>query len=335
MMAKQRLSIPELAERRGWSWRPGKACRVPWREDRSPSGSVLSGGLLLHDFASGETYDGPALLAKVEGMDMAAAARLFIALAGILPGSIPHHRLALPAPATVPPPRKPSIPRLSEMRQNDITALARLRGLEVPAIREAARRGLLWRCCWRGFPAWLLADESGWICQARRMDGMLFPRRDGASGVKAWTLPGSRAGWPLGAVDACRRERVALVEGGPDMLAALHLANAAGMMAGVGVCAMLGAGCRMAPDALPYFRGKRVRIFPHADIPRPDGTFPGIEGAARWQEALTDAGAVVDAFDISGITGTDGHPLKDLNDVAREWPRISHEEPDMAACMDF
>ena len=80
--------------------------------------------------------------------------------------------------------------------------------------------------------------------------------------MKAWTLPGSRAGWPVGAAEACQRLRVVLVEGGADLLAALHLARAAGMLPAVGVCAMLGAGCRILPDALTLFRGKRVRLFP-------------------------------------------------------------------------
>ena len=113
-------------------------------------------------------------------------------------------------------------------------------------------------------------------------------------GVKAWTLPGSRAGWPVGAAEACQRLRVVLVEGGPDLLAALHLAIAAGVLPDVGVCAMLGAGCRILPDALTLFQGKRVRLFPHAGPPHLDGSAPGIEGAARWQDTLTKAGAGVD-----------------------------------------
>ncbi len=98
---------------------------------------------------------------------------------------------------------------------------------------------------------------------------------------------------------------------------------------------MLGAGCRILPDALTLFQGKRVRLFPHADPPRLDGSAPGIEGAARWQDALTEAGAVVDAFDLSGLTGADGQPLKDLNDVAKEWPRLAAEDAELADCMNF
>lgn len=338
VLAKERLTIPELAERRGWNWKAGKSCRVPWREDRAPSGSVLPGGLLFHDFASGETFDGPALLAKVEGMDMATAARVFMELAGVRPGGgwavAPMPRREVPR-APEPPHRTVALPRLAPMTRDELLALARVRGLHAGALVEAAGRGLLRGCRWRGFPAWALVDETGWICQVRRLDGLPFPRRDDGPGVKAWTLPGSRAGWPLGAPEACGRTRVALVEGGPDLLAALHLARVAGVLAAVGVCAMLGAGCRIVPDALSLFRGKRVRLFPHADAPRADGSAPGMEGAARWQDALTEAGAMVDAFDLSGLTGADGRPIKDLNDVAREWPRLAAEDEELAACMTF
>ncbi len=336
-LAKERVCIPLLAARRGWEWIPAKSCRVPWREDRSPSGSLLAGGQLFHDFSSGETFDAPALLGKVEGLTPADACRLFLEVAGVRHGDArppaPMRRV-LPA-APEPPPRKPALPRLVSMTPEDMDALAALRGLHPAALAEASRRGLLWRCVWRSFPAWALTDASGWICQARRMDGLLFPRKDDGPGVKAWTLPGSRAGWPVGAAEACQRLRVVLVEGGADLLAALHLARAAGVLPDVGVCAMLGAGCRILPDALTLFRGKRVRLFPHADPPRLDGSAPGIDGAARWQDALTEAGAVVDAFDLSGLTGADGQPLKDLNDVAKEWPRLAAEDAELADCMNF
>ena len=68
--AKDALRIPELWERRGWPGTPGRACPVPYRDDSRPSGSVFRDGLLFHDFGSGETFDAPALLARVEDLDM-------------------------------------------------------------------------------------------------------------------------------------------------------------------------------------------------------------------------------------------------------------------------
>lgn len=48
--------------------------------------------------------------------------------------------------------------------------------------------------------------------------------------------------------------------------------------------AMLSAAPAICPDALPRFRGKHVRIFPHAEQ-------AGLQGAARWEHQLMEVGA--------------------------------------------
>src|SRR4029450_5336009 len=80
-LAKCHLAIHDLWQLRKWPGKPGRSCRVPYREDGAPSGSVLAGGRLFHDFASGETFDAPGLLARVEGLEAHDACRLFMALA--------------------------------------------------------------------------------------------------------------------------------------------------------------------------------------------------------------------------------------------------------------
>src|SRR5437764_692631 len=91
-LAKDRLTILELAALRGWNWKPGRACRCPYRADKNPSGSVLSDGRLFHDFASGKTLDAPALLSRVEEISNEAACRLFIELAAVKPDEASHDR---------------------------------------------------------------------------------------------------------------------------------------------------------------------------------------------------------------------------------------------------
>src|SRR5437870_11975614 len=81
-LAKERLTISQLAALRGWSWTPGKSCRIPYQQDRNASGSILAGDRLFHDFTSGETLDAPALLARVENITNEAACKLHIHLAG-------------------------------------------------------------------------------------------------------------------------------------------------------------------------------------------------------------------------------------------------------------
>jgi hypothetical protein len=72
------------------------------------------------------------------------------------------------------------------------------------------------------------------------------------------------------------------------------------------VC-MTGASCRIHPEALPLFRGKRVRIFGHVDA-------AGQSAVQKWADQLQAVQAEVDAFDFSGLRKSDGSSVKDLND---------------------
>ncbi len=352
-LAKERLSIFDLAALRDWQWEPGRSCRVPYRADKSPSGSVYADGRLMFDHATGETLDAPAILAKVEGLSPADACRLFIELARIGPDECRgDNRASFPArraSETPPPlPAKPELPTLHAPRDGHLRAIARIRGLDLTALEMAVERGLLWTCQHRGFACWAVTDAARWLCQVRRLDGKPFTRKDGST-FKAWTLPKCRAGWPLGigeaaelyhsqtpALDPSRglpqAPLIAICEGGPDMLAVLHLAHSLGCADRVAPVAMLGASTRIVADALPLFAERRVRIFPHADAAHDDGTAPGLEAAARWQDQLTAAGADVDVFDLAGIPGADGVLCKDLNDLARV-PVVSLDD-DVAALFE-
>src|SRR5262245_3628677 len=128
-LAKERLDIPRLAELRGWEWKPGRACRVPYRRDRNQSGSVLACRTLFHDFATGETLDAPALLSRVEEIDNAAACRLFIELAG---GAAAEVHCAAPAKhiaSRAEHREKPQLPTLAKPNRGDIASIAALRGV--------------------------------------------------------------------------------------------------------------------------------------------------------------------------------------------------------------
>lgn len=321
-LAKERLTIPDLAALRGWQWEPGRSCRVPYRADKSPSGSVYADGRLMFDHATGETLDAPGLLARVEGLSPADACRICIELARIRPEECDddRHRARMPAQrppeAPSPLPAKPELPALHLPREGHLRAIARTRGFDLAALELAVSRGLLWVCQWRGLACWAVTDAARWLCQVRRLDGKPFTRKDGTT-FKAWTLPGCRAGWPLGIGEAQGFSFVALCEGGPDMMAVLHLAMALGCADRVAPVAMLGASTRIVPDALPHFAGKRLRVYAHADAAHEDGKAPGLEAAARWQDQLTAAGAEVDVFDLADICGPDGVLCKDLNDLAR------------------
>ena len=115
--------------------------------------------------------------------------------------------------------------------------------------------------------------------------------------------------------------KIAFCEGAPDFLAALSLATAEGKTETVAPAGMLGAATRgIATDALRYFRGKHVRLFPHRDS-------AGWQALRPWAQQIRDAGAAkVDAFDFSRLVCDDGQPGKDLADVCRIDPDCFEKE---------
>ena len=324
-IAKETLLIPEMAAKRGWEWQPSPSCPCPYRPDRNASGSVMRDGRLFHDFASGETMDAPALLAKVENLDQRTACKLFIELAGLHlspTGNLaPSRPRPAPAPASEPAHEKPELPALAPLTEKERKALANLRGLSVQAVEMAHVAGFLHGLNWRGHRAWALTDQARWNAQWRRLDGGKWEGKHGTQfkswGAKSAAIKRPRAGWPVGILEAASVPRVVLVEGGPDFLAALHFLHLEGMAGLVAPVCMFGS-VRIDALALPHFTGKRVRIFPHADDPTlDDGTkSPGLEAAARWQDQLLTVGCTVDAFDFAGLTQANGDRVKDLCDLA-------------------
>lgn len=336
-LAKDRITIPQLAALRGWVWKPGKSCRIPYQRDRNASGSVLAGDRLFHDFTSGETLDAPALLARVESMTNEAACKLFIQLTGsneytLLPTKQPprktDHFDAQKSRA------KPRLPALSIPTREELATIAQKRNLSAAATRLASKRGFLFTTRVNNMPCWAITDRARWLCQLRRMDGERFPRHE-ADGFKAWTVTGCRGSWPIGCEESARFGCIAVVEGGGDFLAAFHFIIAEERGRDVAPVAMLGASNRIAPETLKFFRAKSVRIFPHVDLPNSKGARPGLEAAARWQQQLTDAGAIVHCFDLSGLKQMDGAPVTDLNDMTRIDRNELTNDTQLAHMMDF
>ncbi len=184
--------------------------------------------------------------------------------------------------------------------------LAQLRCVDVHAVDLAVEMGVIRFGIHRGQECWFILDESRFNIEARRLDGNLFDH----TRKKVDTLKGSKKCWPVGIRPAHSKERLInrmlVLEGSADLVAAYHFLYATGKMDALPV-AMLGkANKRIHPDALKQMKGKDVRIYPHTD---------GLKAAKIWGKQIEEAGAKsVTYFDFSNLTRRDGKPVSDLND---------------------
>jgi hypothetical protein len=263
--------------------------------------------------------------------------------------------------------KKPSLPSLWQAKEEDCRIIAEGRGLPYESVWIAARvhkrvavvqswpmrewRGRwMAKDGWEQHRCWTIIDETKNVAEFRRLDNGRHMRKNGEVGPKTWSTAGKS--WPVGAAAIRDRRRVLLVEGGPDMLAAYHFLRMwhtprRPLLHDVAVVCMLGASNRIREDALPFFKGCRVRMMVDADTPKDDEVkakrkLTGLEAAKRWSDQLTEAGAAVECFYVGdifepfhlatwhngeikaaeigiiepGFVKPDGSKVKDLNDLA-------------------
>lgn len=291
--------------------RDGKVvrCFFPDRHahgDRNPSFNFHDHLTRFKCHACGIQGRGPDLVALILGLEEKEAVRRFLEMAGnsrteSAPLVSKARKLNLP-------------PDLHPGSEAEILAVASLRHLSPQALALASGMGILRFGTVHGFHCWIITDESRRTAEARRMDGRLFPVLGKLGERKAHTLAGSDKSWPVGLLPLSRRpERfphIAIVEGSADVLAAFHFLIEHGAWDTLPV-AILGRSCKtLHPEALRSFRGRRIRLFPHADK---DGG--GLAAAKHWAAQIQRGGSVIpDAFDFAGLRRTDGSALNDLND---------------------
>jgi CHC2 zinc finger len=318
-MAKERLRIAELWRLCGFEGNPSACCQSPFREDRKPSFSVYADGLRWKDFASGEEGDAIDFLGKARGIENRQAIREFLALVAA------RNSIYCTSPVSYLPnrseERRPDLSRFRLGSIAEIEAVAKSRGVDQRAVSLAQEMGCLLFGPVYGLPSWILTDVSGRCAEARRIDRQPYPADMTKAERKAHALIGSPKSWPVGCLISSQYRNhgntIALVEGGPDYLAILHLALRAGRVDIQPVAVLGRSQCihGFHPDSVELFRRRRVRIFPHADT---DGN--GIARALVWARQLENLNCQVDLFRLEGLTKTDGTPIKDLNDLVELHP---------------
>jgi hypothetical protein len=338
---RSRVSLTDLyseagyvPRRAGSSW----SGLCPFHEEKtgSFSMSVRGGAWRAKCFGCGWSGDAIDFYAALRGCDFKAAVaalagRCGLGAAVVDDGWRPTPRRASGAAEEW---ERPWLPPLDAPTEAELATLAALRGLQVPGLRAAAEAGALWMTDWpwrwsreerRRSPgpdavrSWTITDSARWCAQYRRMDGGLYRIGSDEAGwrtSKSWST--KNVAWPVGAADLGDRWRVLLVEGGADRLACYHFLWGLGMLGEVAVCCLLGASNRLAPQAMPLFRDREVRILMDCDP-------AGMGAAATWQAQLAEAGAVATVGSLYGLTRCDGRPVGDVNDLAMADARALEE----------
>ena len=197
-----------------------------------------------------------------------------------------------------------------------LKALAVSRPFGREGLEWAQERGTLVFGDWHGEACYGVTDKSGRVLELRRIDGQPFPAitEAGLAERKSHAISGSQKKWPVGILEAEPFPCIALVEGVPDFLQAHYeilWAQSPHHRSREVRCApvaMLSASPSIADEALPLFRNKVVRIFPHSEQ-------AGLLGGKKWREQLLGAGAAkVDLFDFSPYRKADGRAVNDLCD---------------------
>ena len=183
-------------------------------------------------------------------------------------------------------------PALEILSPEEEQTVSTLRHLPPAGAQWAARDGVLRGATVDGHRSWLILSACKRNAQARRIDGKPFEM--GGESLKAKTLSGSIAQIPVGCFFDVRWPLLAVVEGGPDVLAAYAAIQALGLLDTVAVCGMLGASMKIPPGALATFRNRRARIIQHNDSNKTVNT--GERAADAWARQIHDAGGKVDIW---------------------------------------
>jgi hypothetical protein len=329
--ARRLLPLPLVWQRLGIPGDPpprdGRNTRCPWPQqhqhaDRAASFGTYAEGTRFKCFGCGAQGDAVDLIARWRGAPRAEAYRLFMEWAG--------HATAHAVFPYAPQPVKASpgallLPEIRRLSGEEIAQCAVSRGISTAAVSLAQAMHCVRRAEVFGHPSWILTDPARIIAEARRLDGQPYPALGELQPRKAHTLKGSRKSWPAGVAVLERIPRfrgpILLVEGGPDYLAALHFAleHEAMNVLPIAILGRSAARTALHPRALALLRGRRVRLYPHADA---DGG--GFQAAQAWAAQLQQQGCEVDAFDFRGLSDAHGAPLKDLNDLVRLPPEQRH-----------
>jgi len=341
--AKLRYSITAMCADLGYE--VSKTCHFPGApaDGKKPACSVFvgrDGWELFKDHRAGESYDGPALLARILGISEGDGCRKFIEMSGLVKpldaqntgkGNAAKRRKPAPAPkavseakAKVPvaPPFDYRLLSPCELDADEVEAVATTRNVSVRAVEWLMRWGVIHAVTLspdlklpipreaRPFKAWAL-HTSDWQSFRIRAFAGLIPGFDGHY-HKSLTPSGASCSSPvwIGCEDATR---VLVVEGEGDAVGAAEIIRREKSADGLAVVVMFSSSLSIPPYFLHRFSGRRVRIIPHIG----DTKRAGEIAAAKWAATLKPFAGDIQIFNLTGLRMPDGQAVEDVGDLAQ------------------
>jgi hypothetical protein len=204
-------------------------------------------------------------------------------------------------------------PPLSIGSPEQLKRMAQCRPYQMEALRWASSRGVLRFRRFAGQECYAITDQSGNLVEYRRVDNKPFNAYKELPERKTHAMKGSNKGWPVGILESKPHPSIALVEGIPDFLMAHYLilweqaSHCEKTDVRCAPVAMLGSSGAIDPEALPHFKGKKVRIFVHADK-------AGKKAAVRWREQIMPHAKEVSFMGFDGLKQVNGESVSDLYD---------------------
>jgi hypothetical protein len=311
---KERFPLPRLLEHLGLGKHAKASCKSPLRQEENASWGIYEDRGLFRwkDLGTGDGGDEIDFLARYLRLDNRTNFSLLVSLYQSLALEYrPSQQLALFGAEQKAPPDKTGF---TAGTVEQILKLSALRQISVRALEWAQQRGLLVFGTFNGTEVFGVTDSSNNVLELRRLDGLNFAAYGDLDERKSHAVKGSKKSWPVGIKESLPYRNIALVEGGPDLLAAhdfILREQVTDKHDPSVLCvpvAMLAASVRIADEALPFFANKFIAIYFHADE-------AGASAAGRWQQQIVNVGGKVQLFDMTAVHGLTAGKVKDLNDL--------------------
>ena len=251
---KERCPLPVLMKRIGLSKYIKKSCRSPLRDDENASWGIfkIDDHWFWKDHGTGESGDEIDFLERYFGKDVKkdfVDLLKFYAVKAQQPQD--DQDVVLNSKLSGIKKEKPDCSGFGFGSEAQIQIVSQKRQIKPEALTWAQSRGLLkfgfrWQCEVYG-----ITDITGNAMATRRVNNEMFPAVGKLLGCKARHVPGTTTKWPIGILEARDCDRILLLEGVPDFLAAHQVIMDENAKDQVAPVCMLAAGIGIDSEVLP------------------------------------------------------------------------------------